>query len=122
MTSTAHGLRTLLFTLSLFVTSACYADASDCADLAARAGDAASNYRPPLEATVVGQGKLYLYTAPGVRCRQNDVFVIPGDVLTVYQSYQGWAQVLFIAGNGDDLLAWVVEQRLKIVGRYGRNF
>ena len=49
------------------------------------------------------------------------VFVVTGDVLTVYKSIGGWANVMYIARNGDDFMGWVLESRIMEVGQYGHN-
>lgn len=94
---------------------------SECTRLDARAGGPENNYRPPLEAAVIGKSRLYFHSAPSDRCRMKGVFVIGGDVLTVYKSIEGWANVMYIARNGDDYMGWVLEKRIKKIGQYGHN-
>lgn len=49
------------------------------------------------------------------------VFVIKDDVLTVYKTFNGWANVMYIAKNGDDFIGWVLEKGIKEIGQYGQN-
>lgn len=113
-------LRVIFLVLLCSFTTASFGDESDCSKLAARAGGPENNYRPPLEAAVIGKGRLYFYSAPSERCRMK-VFVVPSDVLTVYKSFDGWANVMYIAKNGDDFMGWVLENRIKEIGQYGNN-
>lgn len=101
--------------------SACFGGESECTRLDARAGGPEDNYRPPLEAAVIGKGRLNFHSAPSNRCQMKGVFVIGGDVLTVYKSFEGWANVMYIARNGDDFMGWVLEKRIKKIGQYGHN-
>lgn len=114
-------LRAICFVLFCFFTSASFADETECTKLAARVNGPEDNYRPTLEAVVIGKGRLYFYTAPGERCKMKDVFVVPGNVLTVYKSFDGWANVMYIAKNGDDFMGWELENRIKEIGQYGNN-
>ena len=113
--------RVICFFLLCFFTSACFADETECNRLAARVDGPEDNYRPPLEASVIGKGRLYFYSAPSERCKMEGVFVVTGDVLTVYKSIGGWANVMYIARNGDDFMGWVLESRIMEVGQYGHN-
>ncbi|KTC35784.1 MAG: SH3 domain-containing protein [Pseudomonas sp.] len=92
----------------------------DCAVLGEKASREAGDYRPPLEAKVVGNGRLHFHSAPHAACMDKKLFVIPGDGLTVYAATDdGWAQVMYIAKDGEDYNGWVEEQRLKLGGHYG---
>jgi len=114
-------LRAIFLFLLCSFTTASFGGESECAKLAARSGGPENNYRPPQEATVVGKGRLYFYNAPSNECPMKRVFVVPGDVLTVYKSFDGWANVMYIAKNGDDFMGWVLENRIKEIGQYGNN-
>lgn len=111
-------LRVIFLVVFCLVSSASYADETACLKLSEQADGADDNYRPPLEATVIGTGRLKFYTAPNSLCQMKGVFVIKGDVLTVYKSYKGWANVMFI-GKEDDYIGWVPENRLNLGGHYG---
>ena len=114
-------LRAIFFVLLCFFTSASLADEAECTKLAARVDGPEYNYRPPLEAAVIGKGRLYFYSAPSERCKMKGVFVVPGDVLTVYKSFDGWANVMYIAKSGEDFMGWVLEKRINKIGQYGHN-
>jgi hypothetical protein len=114
-------LRVTFLVAFFFATTASHADDSVCSKLADRIDGTEGNYRPPLEAAVVGAGRLNFYSAPNALCRMKGVFVVKGDVLTVYKSYEGWANVMFIAKKGGDFMGWVPENRVKINGQYGQN-
>ena len=49
------------------------------------------------------------------------VFVVKDDYLTLYKSYKGWVNVMYIAKDGSDFIGWIPEKKVKIVGQYGRN-
>ena len=113
--------RAICLVLLCIFASAIFGGEAECSRLDARAGGPENNYRPPLEAAVIGKGRLYLHSAPSDRCQMKGVFVIEGDVLTVYKSFEGWANVMYIAKNGDDFMGWVLEKRIKGIGQYGHN-
>jgi hypothetical protein len=107
---------------SFFVcVSAVHAEHSECAKLGTLAGGPENGYHPPLEAAVVGKGRLHFFSAPNARCQVKGIIVIPGDVVTVYKSYDGWANVMYIAKDGEDFMGWVKEDRLRRIGQYGAN-
>ena len=114
-------LRVIFLLVFLLATSASFADESVCSKLAEVTTAPENNYRPALEATVIGKGRLNFYTAPSALCPMKNVFVINGNVLTVYKSHNGWANVMFIAKSGEDFMGWVSENRIKITGQYGQN-
>lgn len=111
----------IYFVLFCIFTFTSFADGVECTKLDARVGGPEDNYRPPLEATVLGKDRLYFYNAPNERCKMKDVFVITGDVLTVYKSFDGWANVMYISKDGNDFMGWVHEKRIKKIGQYGLN-
>ncbi len=94
----------------------------DCATLSDNASLEAGEYRPPLEARVIGQGRLHFHSAPNAACVNKTLYVIPGDGLTVYASSEdGWAQVMYIAKGGEDYTGWVDEKRLLLGKHYGAS-
>lgn len=103
------------------VTLPAIASEEACSSLASRAEAAQEGFHPPAEAKVIGTGKLAFYEAPSVKCEIKELYAAPNAFLTVYRIHDGWANVMFIAKNGKDIVAWVPSDRLKIVGRYGRN-
>lgn len=98
-----------------------YASEYECAKNASKVDNGEYNYRPPLEAQVIGNGRISFYSAPKSKCLVKGVFVIKGDSLTVYKSYGSWANVMFIRSDGEDFMGWVQESKIKIIGQYGRN-
>lgn len=69
---------------------------------------------PPESHKVIGEGRLYLYTAPNESCRSKDTFVIPGDTLFAYTEFKGWYSVMYInLKTGDEYHGWVRPERLK---------
>lgn len=113
--------RVIYFVLFYFFTFLSFADDVECTKLDARVGGSEDNYRPPLEATVIGKDRLYFYSAPNERCKMKDVFVIAGDMLTVYKPFDGWVNVMYISKDGNDFMGWVDEKRIKKIGQYGLN-
>jgi len=94
----------------------------DCEALSDNVSLEAAEYRPPLEAKVIGEGRLHFHSGPNAVCMNKKVYVIPNDSLTVYASSDsGWAQVMYIAKDGQDFTGWVEEKRLKLLGHYGAN-
>jgi len=96
-----------------------------CEVLAGEVNGPENNFRPPLEATVTGRGKLPLYSAPAARCVIKGRFAPPGKSLTVYKNHRQWSNVMLIVkdedGEAEDIVAWVPSKRLKVIGQYGRN-
>ncbi|MFC6299919.1 SH3 domain-containing protein [Pseudomonas sp. CCM 7893] len=92
----------------------------DCEALSDNVSLEAAEYRPPMEAKVIGEGRLHFHSGPNAVCMNKKVYVIPNDSLTVYASSDsGWAQVMYIAKDGQDFTGWVEEKRLKLLGHYG---
>ncbi|MGC5700520.1 SH3 domain-containing protein [Pseudomonas sp. NFXW11] len=106
--------------LPLFFQPALAAPAVDCAALNDKASQEAGAYRPPLEAKVIGEGRLHFHSAPNAACLNKQLFVVPSDGLTLYASTEdGWAQVMYIAKDGEDYSGWVEEKRLQQGEHYG---
>jgi hypothetical protein len=74
-------------------------------------------FSPPATHEVIGDERLYFYTAPNDNCRSKDVFVIPGDTLITYTEFKGWYSVMYInPKTGKDYDGWVRSERLKRTG------
>ena len=58
-----------LFALLSIATQTSFATEQACTKLSKHADSADDNYRPPLEAKVIGNKKLYFYTAPDPQCK-----------------------------------------------------
>ena len=109
-----------IFLLS-FAALFAHAGETVCAKLAAQIDGPSDNFRPPLEGTVIGNGKLNFYSAPSAECQIKGVTAAPGNYLTIYKPYQRWVNVMFIAKNGENVIGWVPKDRIKIAGQYGNN-
>ena len=63
--------------------------------------------------SVTGAGRLHFHTAPLDECRLPDLFVIPGDVLTVLHTYADFADVAYHnPRSGREASGWVRLDRL----------
>ena len=114
-------IRALAILSVSFATNAAFAAGASCSSLAADVEGPENSFRPPLEAKVIGKNDLHFYSAPNTRCKIKGAYAAPGNVLTLYKQHMRWSNVMFIAKNGNDVVAWVPSDRLKIVGQYGRN-
>jgi hypothetical protein len=89
----------------------------DCAALARQAGQRERRIVPILRLGVIGQGRLHFYRAPDKGCRDDKVFVIPGDALTGYAEYEGWTWVMYVnPASGKEFHGWVPDGRVKGAG------
>ncbi len=103
---------------ALFV-STCPAEVN-CSKINSEAVKDEAGFYPRRTYAVEGKGRLYFHTAPDARCRSKDIFVIPGDSLIVYSSFQGWYSVMYInPKTGEDFSGWVRPERLKFSGTIG---
>ncbi len=94
--------------------------AVDCRHLNDATGGPDDNFRPPLAATVIGQGRAYFYSAPASPCMIRRTFIVPGDTVTVYKPYKKWYQVMYVNGKtGEDVEGWIEESRLRLGGSVG---
>lgn len=112
---------TFLVILICCINQVCLADESVCNRLEGEAEASGISYHPPSEARVIGSGKIGFYSAPNAECKFKGLFVVKGNYLTVYKSYNGWINVMYVAKSGEDFIGWLPESKVKIVGQYGRN-
>ncbi|WP_130224928.1 hypothetical protein [Escherichia sp. E13S3] len=56
---------------------------------------------------VTGGSRIYFYNAPDENCKIKDVFIIKGDVVSVYAEYKNFSSVMFFRKNGDPISGWV---------------
>jgi hypothetical protein len=103
-----------------------YADAKgpvDCRRLNEAVGGAGDNFRPPLSATVTGQGRAYFYTAPASQCMTKRTFIVPGDSVTVYKPFKDWYQIMYVSSKpGEDPFeGWIKADRLRLGDHLGGN-
>lgn len=87
----------------------------DCFALDARAKNA--DWHNPWIGKVVGQGRAHFHSAPSASCRIAGKFIIPGDGVTIYSEYDGWAQIMYPAGDEEDAGVWVRSERLRVISR-----
>lgn len=70
--------------------------------------------------SVTGAGRLHFHTAPLDECRLPDLFVIPGDVLTVLHTYADFADVAYRnPRSGREASGWVRVDRLSGTAQAG---
>lgn len=91
-------------------------DAKACGQIRTAAEGASSDFRPPVSGTVIGKGRAFFHSAPADQCASNDLFIIPGDSVTVYEEYKGWYQVMYVSQKtGEDYEdIWISADRLKL--------
>ncbi|MFA6179327.1 MAG: hypothetical protein WC696_06935 [Candidatus Methylopumilus sp.] len=112
---------TFLFFLLCFTSLVCCANESICTKLAGEAEASGIPYYPAAEVKVIGGGKVGFYSSPNAECKIKGVFVVKGNYLPVYKSYKGWVNVMYVAKDGEDFIGWLPENKVKVVGQYGRN-
>ncbi|MDN7494827.1 hypothetical protein QZM89_06495 [Burkholderia gladioli] len=105
--------------LSLLTCLACghaIAGTVDCSQAASdRAAERGVDYPHDHQfADVVGKGRVQFYSAPDKACEMKGVFIIPGDQVSAYTSFNGFASVQYVnMKNGNVALGWVDESRIK---------
>ena len=68
----------------------------------------------PVEFKVVGQGRLYFYSAPFPECK-TAIFIIPNDYGYTQSLHDGWASITYFSQQADDVISgWVEAKRLEI--------
>ncbi len=111
--------KSLLLIPAYLLSVSCFADDSLCNKLATLAETSGASYHPPAEAKVIANGQIRLYGAPNTGCEIQDAHIFQGNYLTVYQSYKGWINVMYIAKDGIDFIGWLPDNKAKIIGQYG---
>ncbi|CDH46468.1 hypothetical protein [Candidatus Contendibacter odensensis] len=66
----------------------------------------------PVEFKVVGQGRLYFYSAPFPECK-TALFIIPNDYGYSQALHEGWASITYFS-QGDVISGWVEAKRLEM--------
>jgi len=107
---------TILVFLLCCTNQICLADDSICSKLAGEAEASGITNYPSAEAKVIGSGKIGFYSAPNAECKIKGLYVVKGNYLTVYKSYKGWVNVMYLAKSGEDFIGWLPESKVKIVG------
>ncbi len=68
----------------------------------------------PVEFKVVGQGRLYFYSAPFPECK-TAVFIIPNDYGYIQAVYEDWVAITYFSQSAGAVLSgWVKAERLEI--------
>jgi hypothetical protein len=113
-------------TILIFIITACspsFADSITCDSISKKAETEQNIISPVAGYQVIGDGRLYFHFAPDEKCRNKDVFVIPGDQLIAYTEYKGWFSVMYLnPKTGKDFEGWVQSKRLKFTGTMGTNY
>lgn len=65
---------------------------------------------------VVGEGRLYFYSAPDQKCKLKNIFIIPGDKVDALADYEDYTFVVYTTAKGKDVEGWVESGRLKETG------
>ena len=69
---------------------------------------------PPVEVKVVGQGRLYFYSAPFPECK-TAVFIVPNDYGYTQTLHENWALITYFSQQAGDVISgWVEAKRLKV--------
>lgn len=91
---------------------------SSCEKVHNQIKDKIVNFSKPLEVfTVIGEGRLYFYSAPNDKCKiSNNLFIIPKDTVVVYSEYNNFYYVMYI-GKNNTVEGWVDSKRLKSTGK-----
>ena len=103
------------------ICSSASASESECSSIAAKFDGPENNFRPPLEAVLIGASDVAVFSAPNPRCTIIGKSIRSGSHVTLYKKQGGWFNVMYIANDGTDISGWVQNRRLKIVGQYGNN-
>lgn len=78
------------------------------------ADDAIGEPFVPVEFKVIGQGRLYFYSAPFPECKMA-AFIIPNDYGYTNALHEGWAAITYFSPKAGDVISgWVEAKRLKI--------
>lgn len=90
---------------------------TDCIGLREKAEKGERRIVPTMGLKVIGEGRLHFHRAPHKGCRDDKVFVIPGDAVTGYAEYEGWTWVMYVNPRSSDTFeGWVPDARIKNVG------
>jgi hypothetical protein len=90
---------------------------TDCIGLGQQAEQRERRIVPIMRLSVIGEGRLHLHRAPHNACRDDKVFVIPGDALVGYAEYEGWTWVMYVnPRTNDEFRGWVPDARIKNTG------
>lgn len=65
---------------------------------------------------VIGNGKIYFYTAPDEHCKIKNLFIIKDDIVSVYADYKDYSSVMYFKKNGDPVSGWIHSDSIKPTG------
>jgi hypothetical protein len=108
-----------LVALALLATS-CSAFAASCPELETQA-ETMGDHIPSHESgrLTIGTERVAFYSGPDDACKEEGVFVLPGEELNAYINYGDFTSILYInPKNGNEATGWVKTSRLKETG-YG---
>lgn len=105
--------------LPVLLPAFCLAENIDCRKLhtsAFESGRSGSAY----EGRVTGKGRAFFHQAPAEKCLTKETFLVPGDFVSIYAESNGWLYLMYINKQGDDFSGWIPENRIEIIGPYGK--
>ncbi len=108
------SIRLLFFCLAMHALTAYSQSAGTCPTVFEKAEQEKESIPAAQSARrVVGEGRLYFYTAPDKQCQLGDVFVIPNDRLEAYAEHGEFTEVIYwSARSRAGTAGWVVSSRL----------
>jgi hypothetical protein len=63
--------------------------------------------------TVIGKGRVQVYSAPMAECKMTEIFIIPGDQVAAFVEHKGFASVQYTnLRTGKTVEGWINAQRL----------
>jgi len=68
--------------------------------------------------TVIGKGRLQLYSAPNLNCKLAGTFILSGENIDAYVEYKNFTSILYInPQTSKETMGWVISERLKPNGQ-----
>lgn len=62
---------------------------------------------------VIGPDKLYLYSAPNIKCQYGEnIFLIKNDRVLAYTDLNGFLSIMYIRANGETIEGWALKEQL----------
>jgi hypothetical protein len=66
---------------------------------------------------IIGSGRAYIYSVPNETCRNDNLFLVPGDLLNAYAEYENFIYILYIhPKTGRETTGWIKVDRLQPTG------
>jgi hypothetical protein len=110
-----RGLPSVVSVFLLLFSSCALAETNYCNELNEETINLGSTHRPYV-AEVTGSNSLYFFTAPNAQCEDKNVFIVPGDLVTIHNEYEDYSQISY-SSKSNDYSAWVRSDRLKIIAK-----